>query len=104
MLAENTLAFCKQRTCPDDLTPATDRANDLAVATRWKIAAHVAGCDFCGAEAQLLRQKGFLLVNEATPPPLPFALLVLAKSLLPESAFTVQQHAAQVEHLSLIQA
>ncbi len=88
----------------DHLTSAVDRENGLPAPTRWEIAAHVAGCDFCGAEAQLLRQKGFLVVNEATPPPLPFALLVLAKSLLPAPAFTMQQYAAQVEYLSLIQA
>ncbi len=89
MLTENTPAFCKQRTCPDEITLMAYRVNELPMFTRRSIDAHIVDCDFCGAEAQLLGQEGSLMFDEATPL-VPFALLALATNLLPLLASAVQ--------------
>ena len=68
MRSTSTALFKKQRTCPTAET-LLRRAQNAAVAE------HVAGCDFCGAEAELL--------SRFPPPPtnLPFVAFSMPRAL-----------------------
>ena len=54
MKAYRTTFFCKKLTCPSSQTLLSYGAADLAVELKTKVTTHLAGCDFCGAELQLL--------------------------------------------------
>ena|SRR5205085_6155109 len=70
-----TAGFRKLRTCPQSEALSLYCQGGTNAARRASIAAHVAACDFCGAEAQLLSRF---------PPPvnaLPFTDLVIPAPL-----------------------
>ncbi len=69
MRSTSTAPFRKQRTCPTAETI-------LRRAQSSTIAEHVAGCDFCGAEAQLLSR-----FPPPTTNPLPFVALSMPRAL-----------------------
>src|ERR687886_1370357 len=75
MFLTRTAGFRKLRTCPQSEALSLYCRGGATAARRASIAAHVAACDFCGAEAQLLSRF---------PPPanaLPFAALAIPAGL-----------------------
>ena len=54
MNSSSIIVFCKQATCPSSETLLTYQRVGLAAAERDWVASHLAACDFCGAELQLL--------------------------------------------------
>jgi len=75
MLLTRTAGFRKLRTCPQSEALSLYCQGGTTTVRRASIAAHVAACDFCGAEAQLLSRF---------PPPanaLPFAALAIPAGL-----------------------
>ena len=54
MCSLNTARFCKQITCPPAETLLLCHETKLMPEEHEQIAAHLAACDFCGAELQLL--------------------------------------------------
>jgi len=91
MRSTSTALFKKQRTCPTAET-LLRRAQNAAVVE------HVAGCDFCGAEAELLSRfpppptKAFPFVALA----MPRALRRLAEELMTEASLNRSRFADAV--------
>lgn len=54
MCSKNTSQFCKQDTCPSAETLLLYHEVKLMPGEHEQVAAHLAVCDFCGAELQLL--------------------------------------------------
>ncbi len=101
MRSTSTALFRKQRTCP----PAETILLRGQSAT---VAEHVAGCDFCGAEAQLLSLHA--PPAEALPFadfPMPASLRRLAEDLLAEPSYNRARFAGalvEIERLTLTDA
>jgi hypothetical protein len=75
MPSSSTAGFRKLRTCPRSEALFTHCQGGMTAVRRASIAEHVAACDFCGAEAQLLSRF---------PPQantLPFAALAIPAGL-----------------------
>lgn len=74
-------AFEKARQCPSSEVLLSYQQQDLVRGQSWPIAAHLAVCDFCSAELQLL--ANYPAVKEAQEiPPMPASLRALAEALL----------------------
>lgn len=58
MRSSNTAMFCKQRNCPSTETVLLYLASALPAEEQEDVARHLAACDFCGAEIQLLAHFG----------------------------------------------
>jgi hypothetical protein len=89
--------FTKQSGCPAAQTLVAYQANALPVLARQAVSTHLSNCEFCAAEAQLLAAHGPQTPAEIAPPPVPFALLALAESMLggiPRFEDQCQQRAA----------
>jgi len=73
--------FEKERQCPSSEALLSYQQLDLTRGQRSSIAAHLAVCDFCSAERQLLAKYP---PTRETPvsPPMPLGLRVLAEALL----------------------
>ncbi len=54
MCSSNITRFCKQRACPSAETLRLYHETNLSPEEQEQTAAHLAACDFCGAELQLL--------------------------------------------------
>lgn len=54
MRCSSTAEFRKQKTCPSAEVLLLYKDARLAATRRQSVAAHLAACDFCGAELQLL--------------------------------------------------
>ncbi len=85
--------FAKHIGCPTAATISAYSAGTLSFLSRSSIAEHLAACEFCGAESALLSRQAHvadeMLEPHVAAPPLPFALRLLAESMLGE------MHAAQ---------
>ncbi len=96
--------FCKQLTCPSSETLLSYGAAGLASELKIHVTKHVAGCDFCGAELQLLARHAPDTVHykqEKMPAPLRYlAESLLAGSLLRMETFS--EVAYDKERLTLI--
>jgi anti-sigma factor ChrR (cupin superfamily) len=75
MLSSSTAVFRKLRTCPQSEALSIYCQGGTTAVRRASIAAHVAACDFCGAEAQLLSR----FTPQAVAPP--FAALAIPAGL-----------------------
>ena len=73
--------FCKQKTCPSAGTLVGYNQATLAYGVREQVAAHLAQCDFCGAEMQLLAEHPSD-ISECVHAPMPLHLRLLAERLL----------------------
>jgi hypothetical protein len=103
MRSSSTAGFRKLLTCP------TAEALTTSVSSlQPSVAEHVAACDFCGAEAQLLSR--FPPPTNALPfvaLPVPVALRRLAEDLLAEPSFNRARFAEsilEIERLTLTDA
>jgi hypothetical protein len=74
--------FTKQSGCPAAQTLVAYQADALSVLARQAVSTHLLSCEFCAAEAQLLATHEPQTAAEPAPPPVPFALLALAESML----------------------
>jgi hypothetical protein len=90
MRISSVTSFCKQATCPSADTLLSYRANDLTGAREAQVAQHLAGCDFCCAEIQLLAEYPRMDECESEVTEIPLALLRLAKEILSGSLLTAE--------------
>ena len=103
MRSTRTVGFRKLRTCPQSETLITQRRG-----AHPSIAAHLASCDFCGAEMQLLSR--FPPPTNALPFvafPVPAGLRRLAQDLLAEPSQNRARFAEsilEIERLTLTDA
>jgi hypothetical protein len=108
MRSSSTAQFRKLRTCPQSESLLTFCCGAQAAVRGERLSAHLATCDFCGAEAQLLSRF---------PPPadalpftalsLPAGLRRLAEDLLSEPSINRARFAdsiLEIERLSLTDA
>lgn len=78
----STVAFCKRKTCPAAEMLLRYHAAVLAPTAERVVAAHLAECDFCGAELFLLTKYPPLSLPCYTPLPMPESLNRLIVTLL----------------------
>ncbi len=82
--------FAKQPDCPASATLQAYGANTLSFLARPGVAAHLAACEFCGAELSLLIQTAPAVEPPTVEPPavksfmpaMPLALRLFAQSAL----------------------
>ncbi len=100
-------SFCKQASCPSAETLLSYRTNDLVGAHEARVARHLAGCDFCCAEIQLLAECPRVDECESEVAEIPLALLRLAKEILSGSLLTAETFTGSIyekERLTLTDA
>ena len=109
MRSSSTAKFQKTATCPASGVLLRYAREALEGARRAAVAVHVAACDFCGAEAQLLSR--FALPTTKTLPfvaaPLPPHLRRLAQDLLGQPSLNRARFAEsllEIERLTLTDA
>ena len=73
--------FLKTATCPASRTLLSFRGNTLSKKATTQVTEHLASCDFCNAERQLLAHHTPDR-KRAKPPEIPVDLRILAESLL----------------------
>lgn len=82
--------FTKQPGCPASATLEGYGADRLSFLARPAVRAHLAACEFCGAELALLTQGVHAVeppqVEPPVPPPVPLALRLFAQSALADIA------------------
>lgn len=80
----STAGFCKAPTCPSAETILRYEDGRLTRGRRRRVAAHLAACDFCGAEAWLLARHppAGWRARVAEAAPIPAALRRLAEDLI----------------------
>jgi len=86
-LTEHTVLFCKRVACPSSRTLLAYRQSRLTPSECSHISRHLAACDFCSAELQLLGlhredREDYVL------PDMPAELRILAERLLGPSKHT----------------
>lgn len=84
MRSSSTAEFSKTKACPPSETLLLYGEGRLTTGRRRAVFAHLAACDFCGAEAQLLARhpRTCWPARPAQDAPLPAALRRLAEDLL----------------------
>ena len=109
MRSSSTATFRKLKTCPS--AEMLLLYSDTSLVRRWQtmVAAHLAGCEFCGAELQLLSRHAprGRRAAPALSVEIPLALRRLAEELLAEPSFNRARFAdslCEVERLSLTDA
>lgn len=107
MRSSSTAGFQKSLTCPAAEALSRYARGGFTAERRSAIGRHVAACDFCGAEAQLLSRP---LPPASTLPaaaPLPGHLRRLAEELLSQPSFNRARFAEsllEIERLTLTDA
>ncbi|HEX7997639.1 MAG TPA: hypothetical protein VF528_04405 [Pyrinomonadaceae bacterium] len=99
--------FCKRLTCPSSETLLSYGAAGLASELKIHVTAHIAGCDFCGAELQLLTSHPPATVKRYEQAKMPAPLHYLAESLLKAGSLLRMESFAEIaddkERLTLMQ-
>ena len=91
MRTHSTRIFCKQLTCPSSETLLSyAEATGLTSELKTRVTAHLAGCDFCGAELQLLSREAPLEAARCENAKMPAPLRYLAESLLAGSLLRIE--------------
>jgi hypothetical protein len=106
MNSSSIIVFGKQATCPSSETLLSYQRAGLTSDERASVAAHLAACDFCGAEFQLLTRHSatgekYVLTN------IPLNLRRLAEALLGCGQFKLEhiaETAFEKERLTLTDA
>lgn len=108
MRSSSTVAFRKLKTCPPAELLLRYSGTGLAWGRRRRVAAHLALCDFCGAEMQLLARHAPGGRAAAAPPgEMPLGLRRLAEDMLAEPSFNRARFAesiCEIDRLSLTDA
>lgn len=110
MRSLSTAEFSKLKTCPSAQTLLSYNEASLAEAAQTRVAAHLACCDFCGAEMQLLlahyQPSAAWAAMEVVP--MPSALRRLAEDLLGQTVsalvHVVESVVVERERLTLTDA
>src|ERR687888_485549 len=92
MNSSSATHFCKQLTCPSSGMLLSYHEADLTTELRAWIAAHLAVCDFCGAEFRLLVEHS-PIEEECVLMDMPLHLRRLAESLLARCCFDLETFA-----------
>jgi hypothetical protein len=106
MRTYSTRIFRKQATCPSAETLLSYSAADLASEPKARINSHLATCEFCSAELQLLTRHAPLSTESYEQTNMPVPLRYLAESLLAGSMLRMESFADTVydkERLTLMQ-
>lgn len=82
MKTYRTTIFCKQLTCPSAETLLSYETANSASELQAEVTLHLAACDFCSAERQLLSRHAAPFVEQYERPKMPAPLRYLAESLL----------------------
>ncbi|MBV9957635.1 MAG: hypothetical protein JO360_04405 [Acidobacteria bacterium] len=82
--------FCKRASCPSAETLLTYRSCGLEAITDEHITQHLAACDFCGAELQLLGECPQADEGETFATEIPLPLRRLAEEILAGSPLTAE--------------
>ncbi|HEY0077664.1 MAG TPA: hypothetical protein VGB73_03390 [Pyrinomonadaceae bacterium] len=85
MRSLSTAEFRKTKVCPSAQILLLYQEASLTETRRRRVAAHLSGCDFCGAEMQLLSTHRPSMATQAAASelrPIPAALRRLAEDLL----------------------
>jgi hypothetical protein len=88
--------FAKQPNCPASATLQAYGADTLSFLARHGVAAHLAACEFCGAESALLTHAARVSERpevEPPPPVMPLALRLFAQSALADIAAAARNEA-----------
>lgn len=107
MRSSSTAKFRKQRTCPPAKLLLRYAAANSALGSSRKIKAHLAVCDFCGAELQMLTRHPPVGERTFARIEIPVALRCLAESLMAEPSYVAARFAEatfEKEPLSLTDA
>jgi hypothetical protein len=88
MKTRNTTSFCKQATCPSSATLLTYRELGLEFEIDTQVAQHLATCDFCCAELQLLAECPLAEEDFTNPTSIPLPLRRLAEEIFAGSFLT----------------
>lgn len=91
MLSSGGDVFTKQAACPSSRALLDYLLNRLAPEMGTLVKWHLADCDFCWAEVQMLGHYGTLPKEEAKPPVIPVNLRVLAEALLRDKSLPPQK-------------
>jgi hypothetical protein len=83
-------SFCKQASCPSAETLLTYRSYGLATTADEHITEHLAACDFCCAELQLLAEWPQADEGETFATEIPLSLRRLAEEILAGSPLTAE--------------
>ncbi len=87
MRSASTAKFRKRRTCPPAERLLRYTMSDTARGASRKIAGHLAACDFCAAELELLKRHPPIGEQCVARIEIPVALRCLAESLLAEPSY-----------------
>lgn len=107
MRSSSTASFQKTLTCPAAGALLRYAQEGLTGGRRAAVARHLADCDFCGAEAQLLSRHAAAAAQPSAPAPLPEHLRRLAVELLSQPSYNRARFAeslVEVERLTLTDA
>lgn len=96
MKTVNTTSFCKQASCPSSATLLSYREFGLETKLDAGVTAHLASCDFCCAELQLLVECPLAEEDFTAPAAIPLPLRRLAEELLAGSFLTANMFSESV--------
>lgn len=82
MKTYRTTIFCKQLTCPSAETLLSYETASPTSELQAEVTSHLAACDFCSAELQLLSKHALPFVEHYERAQMPDPLRYLAESLL----------------------
>jgi hypothetical protein len=82
MVSSGVGSFAKQAACPSSKALLSYRVAKLSPEVRKLVTWHLAECDFCFAEVQLLAHHTPPRKGECRAPAMPVNLRILAKALL----------------------
>jgi hypothetical protein len=107
MISLSVIKFCKRAACPSSETIVSYQTCALAAEQRISIASHLCECDFCGAEAQLLKAHPPVETETCAFTDMPLNLRWLAQSLLGSNLIDIESLAetsCEKERLTLTDA
>ena len=107
MISLRVIKFCKQTACPSSETLISYQASALATEQRIRVASHLCECDFCGAEAQLLKAHPPVETETCVITEIPANLRWLAQSLLGTNLINIEtlaETSCEKERLTLTDA
>lgn len=107
MKSSSVTLFCKQATCPSSEALLSYTTDALGVDQQARMALHLAVCDFCGAELQLLTEHPPIEEEGCALSDIPLNLRHLAEALLGRVSLTIDTFAEttyEKERLTLTDA
>lgn len=106
MITYRTTIFCKQLTCPSAETLLSYQTASYASELQAEVTLHLAACDFCSAELQLLTKHTTRCAERYEKAKMPAPLRYLAESLLASKRLRMESFVEAIydkERLTLTQ-